>query len=210
MTTRGNLESLDASCGTAGRSGAVTGPRHSGARGCGGTRVTGTPLQRPEQGGPSLASRGPAPKPWFSLATAQGGWSWGGRDGAGEDGAPGMARLGTWGRGSCSLDKPSRAVCCPHRARVCWRGDPAVGTAPWGSPGVEAQRCQPGHLTQAPSWHPGVETQSPEEEKERQEAAVLPPPWAVICEGTGRKEAYLVGQPLNQCILINKRSNSSK
>lgn len=42
------------------------------------------------------------------------------------------------------------------------------------------------------------------------EAEALPPPWAVVCEGRERKEVYLVGQLLNQCILINKRYNSSK
>lgn len=45
---------------------------------------------------------------------------------------------------------------------------------------------------------------------EGQEADELPPPWAVVCEGREREEPCLVGQPLNRCILINKRSNSSQ
>lgn len=56
-----------------------------------------------------------------------------------------------------------------------------------------------------------VETWSLMEEAVKgREADVLPPPWAVLCEGREREEVYLVGQPLNQCTLINKRSNSSK
>lgn len=183
------------SCGTAARSGAVTAPRHSRASGCRGTRVAGTPWQRPEQGESPLARRSPLPsRDFHSPQPEEDGFGAGGME-LGSDASPRLCSvLGMPGvRGSCSPDKPSRAMCCPPRARVSWRGDPAVGTGPWGSPelpllwNLPAQRCQPGHLTQAPSWHLEVETQSPKKEKGRQEAAVLPPPWAVICEGTGRK-----------------------
>jgi len=68
----------------------------------------------------------------------------------------------------------------------------------------------PGGFAQVSSWGGSGTVVFEEGGTASREADALPPRCAVLHEGRERREVCLVGQPLNQCILISKRSNSSK